>query len=139
MYELREALEVYAVGKAAAQRIGRRELDRLQELADSISDFKIELQRSGSSALNPEQMHRLRTYDLSFHTLLVHAAATTRILKVFNETRLLTRIFSIHRDGHTIPVLDQIHRQHYEVVRCVAGQNREGAMRALSAHIQASP
>jgi len=138
LYELREALEVYAVGKAAQHQVNRSDLSRLQELADGILVFKAELEGSGKPVLNSEQMHRFISCDLAFHTLLMRIAANRRTLKVVNETRLLIRIFTMHRDGHKIADLEQIHRYHCDVVQAIARQDHASAMRVLSEHIQAS-
>jgi DNA-binding GntR family transcriptional regulator len=138
LYELREALEVYAVGKAARQLVRQDDLDRLQSLNDSILTLRDELQRSGKSGLDPEQMHRFVTYDLAFHTILVRLAANARLLKVVNETRVLVRIFSIRRRGYAIPELEDIHRRHRDVVGGIAEQNSPSAMQAISEHIQLS-
>ncbi len=138
LYELREALEVYAVSKAAQYSVNPSDLARLQELADGVLVFKAELEKSGKSALDLQQMHRFVSCDLAFHTLLMRIAANRRILKVVNETRLLIRIFTMHRDGHKIADLDQIYRYHNEVAQAIARQDRDSAMSVLSEHIQTS-
>jgi DNA-binding GntR family transcriptional regulator len=136
LYELREALEVYAVGKATRQTLRQADLDRLQSLNDANLTLRDELQRSGKPGLSQEQMHRFVTYDLAFHTLLLRLAANARLIKVANDTRLLVRIFAIRRCGYTIPELEGIHRQHCDVVRGIAEQNSPSAMHAISEHIQ---
>jgi DNA-binding GntR family transcriptional regulator len=138
LYELREALEIYAVGKAARRPVQRADLDRLQNLTDAILTLKEELDQSGKSELDREQMQRFVAYDLGFHMLLMRLAANGRILKVMNETRLLIRIFAIRRQGHTGPLLEEIHRRHSEVVRAIAEQDSQRAMRVISEHIQVS-
>jgi DNA-binding GntR family transcriptional regulator len=138
LYELREALEVYAAGKATQYQVNPSDLSRLQELADGVLVFKAELEKSGKPALNNEQMHRFVSCDLAFHTLLMRIAANRRILKVVNETRLLIRIFTMHRDGHKIADLEQIHRYHCDVAQAIARQDRNTATRVLSEHIQTS-
>jgi len=82
LYELREALEVYAVGKAARERFRTSGLERLQGLADEIPTLKAELEISGGDTLNARQMHRFVASDLGFHTLLMRMAGNARILKV---------------------------------------------------------
>lgn len=138
LYELREALEAYAVGKAARQPVRRADLDKLQSLTDAILTLKDELDRSGKPELDREQMHRFVAYDLAFHTLLMRLAANARMLKVVNETRVLIRIFAIRRHGHTAALLQDIHRRHSEVVRAIAEQDPQRAMHAISEHIQLS-
>ena len=138
LYELREALEVYAAGKAARQPARQTDLDRLQSLINDIGSLKEELDRSGNPALGREQMQRFVAYDLSFHTLLIRLAANARISKVVNETRLLIRIFAMPRQGHDGSLLEQIHRQHGEVLRAVTNHEPERAMSQISEHIQTS-
>jgi len=138
LYELREALEVYAVGKAAREPLRASELQRLEELADEILALKKELEESRADALNAKQMHRFVVCDLGFHTLLMRMAGNSRILKVVNETRLLIRIFAIRRNGHRAIELEQIHRQHRDILQAVADRQPDRAMALLSDHIQIS-
>jgi DNA-binding GntR family transcriptional regulator len=138
LYELREALEVYAVGKAARQPVRQVDLEKLQSLTDAVLSLKEELEQSGKSELDEEQMHRFVAADLGFHTVLMRLATNARILKVVNETRIMIRIFGIRRQGHTGRLLEDIHHRHSEVVRAIADQDPERAMRAISEHIQVS-
>ncbi len=138
LYELREALEVYAVAKSAREASNRGDLDRLASLTKDILILRDELTQSGQSALNAQQMHRFVTCDLSFHTLLIRMAANARITKVLNETRLLIRIFAIHRHGHSVEQLERIHRYHSSVLEAVRKRDPDAAAAALSEHIKAS-
>ncbi|MGH9653610.1 MAG: GntR family transcriptional regulator [Bryobacteraceae bacterium] len=138
LYELREALEVYAVGKAARRASSPQEIKRLLELTNQIRVLETELRESNRTELSPKQMHRFVACDLGFHILLVRMAANARILKIVNETRLLIRIFAMHRKGHDLQALERIYRQHCEVLEAVAAHDSERGMRLLSNHIQAS-
>jgi len=138
LYELREALEVYAVGKAARQPPQQADLERLHALTDAILALRDELARTGKSELDEEQMHRFVNYDLGTHMLLMRMAANARIQRVVNDTRLLIRIFAMPRRGHTQALLEDIHRRHSEVVRAIAEQDEQHAMRSISEHIQVS-
>lgn len=138
LYELREALEVFAAGKAARQPSRPSDLMRLRNLTGAIEDLRTSLERSGKPGLDAAQMQKFVAYDLGFHTQLVRMAANHRILKIVNDTRLLIRIFSIRRQGHSAELLGQIRRQHGDVLRAVAEGDAERAMRLLSDHIQRS-
>jgi DNA-binding GntR family transcriptional regulator len=138
LYELREALEVYAVGKAARRALDPADFRHLQNFADEIIVLRDELVDRGRTELNAEQMHRFVVCDLGFHTLLMRVAANARILKVVNETRLLIRIFAISRTGHNIADLERIYQQHCDVLRAVSERDPERAMRLLAEHIQNS-
>jgi DNA-binding GntR family transcriptional regulator len=138
LYELREALEVYAAGKVARRTNSEHEIQRLRTLVDEIAALRQELEKCEEPALNEEQMQRFIACDLGFHTLLVRMASNARILKVLNETRLLIRIFAIHRRQHDASMLAKIHHQHSQVLCAVAQKEPEKAMHLLSSHIQNS-
>lgn len=135
LYELREALEVYAVGKVASRANTPQDLQRLQSFADQILAIRDELRKSGRDKLDPKQMHRFIACDLGFHTLLLRIASNARILKVVNETRLLIRIFAIHRAGHDMAALAKIHSQHREILDAVTAKSSTRAMALMSNHI----
>jgi DNA-binding GntR family transcriptional regulator len=138
LYELREALETYAVGKAAEHTLRPPDLDTLQRLVSDVLSLRDELVQSGEPRLKPEQMQRFIQTDLRFHTMLVRAAANRRTLKVFADTRVLLDIFTMRRQGHDVAQLADIHRYHSEVLAAVVRKDSETAMRLLGQHIQVS-
>lgn len=138
LYELREALEVYAVGKVAQRTNSEQEIARLNTLVEDISTLEKELTASRKGELDEQQMQRFIACDLGFHALLVRMSSNARILKLVQETRLLIRIFAIHRRGHNAEMLRKIHAQHNEMLRAVIDRNPKRAMQLLSTHIQTS-
>lgn len=138
LYELREALEVYAVGKVAARTNTPQDLQRLEGFADQILALRDELRASAREKLDAKQMNRFIACDLGFHTLLLRIASNARILKVVNETRLLIRIFAIHREGHDSAALTKIHAQHREILEAVGAKSSTRAMAVMSNHIRES-
>ena len=138
LYELREALEVYSARKAAQLPLRSIDLQRWQDLSDEIRHLKSELEKSGKTTLNAEQMHRFVASDLSFHNMLMRMAANGRILKVVNETRLLIRIFAIRRPGYDAATLERIHQQHDAIIQAVTGHDLEPATQLLTDHIRTS-
>ncbi|HZQ51878.1 MAG TPA: GntR family transcriptional regulator [Bryobacteraceae bacterium] len=138
LYELREALEVYAVGKVAQKTNSEQEIARLNTLVEDISTLEKELVASRKAELDEQQMQRFIACDLGFHALLVRMSSNARILKLVQETRLLIRIFAIHRRGHNAEMLRKIHDQHSDMLRAVIDRNPKRAMQLLSTHIQTS-
>jgi DNA-binding GntR family transcriptional regulator len=138
LYEVREALEVYSIGKAASTGIRPESQDRLQQLVDHFQILKKELEDTAADNLNPEQMNRFIACDMGFHAMLMSLAQNSRILKIINETRLLIRIFSIHRQGPNADSLERIRIQHQELLDAVVAKKRDTAMQLLSEHIRCS-
>jgi len=138
LYELREALEVYAVGKAAEHKLREEDLKAMQTTVDDVLLLRDELQASGNSHLGTAEMRRFIRTDLQFHTLLVRAAANSRILKVVADTRVLLNIFAMRRQGHDSDQLTQIHRYHSEILAAIVRGDPQQAMRLLGEHIRVS-
>jgi DNA-binding GntR family transcriptional regulator len=139
IYELREALEMYAVAKVARQGLLRpQEKERLQQLIDVIPALKDELLKSGRKALNEEQMSRFLAADFNFHNLLISLSQNARIHKVVSETRLLMQVFSIRMQGHNVEALDRIHKQHQDLVDAIDQKDMSTTMHVICEHIQES-
>jgi DNA-binding GntR family transcriptional regulator len=138
LYELREALETYAVAKAASYPVRPLDLAKLTSLNNSIRSFQQDLIESGQSALDRAGMARFVAYDLGFHTLLIQLAANNRILKLVNDTRLLIRIFAMRREGHDTALLEKIYQEHAGILQAVVEQDSHRASRLVSEHIQSS-
>ncbi len=138
LYELREALEVYLARKAAQSSLRSIDLERWQGFSDDILHLKSELEKSGKSALNEEQMHRFMASDLSFHNMLMRMAVNDRMLKVVNETRLLMRIFGIQRSGYDATELERIRQQHNAIIQAVTGHDPDLVTKLLTQHIHTS-
>jgi DNA-binding GntR family transcriptional regulator len=138
LYELREAMEVFAARKVARLGVPPAELDQLQQLVDGIRPLRETLVASGEHSLNEEQMGRFMQLDLNFHACLMMMALNPRMQRIANETQLMIRIFAIRRSGHEAAMLDKIHSQHHEIVRALCERQPERAMRILSEHIETS-
>lgn len=137
--ELREALEIYAVGKVARLGLLRpADQEQLEALIHRIEILRDELAASGQPSLNEEQNNRLLAADLSFHALLIGLSQNGRINKVVNDTRLLLRIFTMRRENHNVPALERIHKQHKELMKQIQRRDEPAACRILSEHIQSS-
>ena len=138
LYELREALEVFAAGKVARQGATPEDLSGLQSLADAILPLRAELAESSAKALNKAQMKRFMRADLSFHSLLMRMALNPRMQKIVSEAQLLIRIFAIRRVGHELRMLDEIHAHHTGIVHTLRKRQAERVMQMLGKHIQIS-
>jgi len=138
LYELREALEVYEVGKIVRTGLRQEEADHLKALVDDLLALKNELVGSGAETLDTDQMNRFISHDLSFHAMLMSMAQNSRIQKVVNDTRLLIRIFACYRRGHAATLLDQIHREHQDLLNAMVNHDAERAMQLIAAHVRTS-
>jgi len=138
LYELREALEVYAVGKAARQGISRKDDEALGRLVDEIAECRSLLKRSGKPALQGERLRQFLTCDYRFHVLLLQSAGNERIAKAVADARLLIRIFTLRREHHTSELLAQIETFHRDVLEATRRGDAAQAQEILGEHIRLS-
>jgi DNA-binding GntR family transcriptional regulator len=138
LYDLREALEVYAVGKAAEHELRPDDLEAMRRAVDEVLQLRDGLAASGEKRLKGEAMQRFIKIDLHFHTLLVRSGANARILKVVTDTRVLLNVFGISRQGHDAAQLTAIHRYHSEILAAIVRRDPDSARRLLGEHIRVS-
>ncbi len=138
MYEIREALEVYAVGRAAESRIQPADVEEIGRLADQVLTLQVELETSCRPRLDGRQMNRLVDMDLRYHARLMGVAANMRLMKMLGDTRVLLNVFALHRLGHDLQQLEQIHGYHRGILDAVVRQDVAGAQRLLGEHIRLS-
>jgi DNA-binding GntR family transcriptional regulator len=137
LYELREALESYAVGCAAERRM-TDDLETLQKLLDEIGAVAGELRASGREALEGALLRRFLAADMGFHLRLIEAAGNRRVRKVLVESRVLTGIFGTRRQEHTAAVLQETYRSHARILSAVRRGAAGEARRLTAEHIRAS-
>lgn len=138
LYEIREALEVFAIGKIAAQRLSPRLLESLDTVVEELGGVAAELKKSGEPALTGDALKRFVSTDLRFHMLLLQAGGNQRMLKILESTSVLLRIFALPRERHTPRLVNEIYRFHRRILDAVAKGERAEAMRLLGEHIQIS-
>jgi len=138
LYELREALEVYSIGRIAARGLDAAGLDRLETSLAEIRTVTEELKRSGESVLKGHALQRFLASDLRFHMRLIQAGGNERMLKVLDATNLLLRIFTFRREHHTVKLLKDVHQFHRRILDAVAAGDSSQAARLLGEHIRIS-
>lgn len=137
LFELREALEPFAVAQAAGK-LPPEEMQKLQRFCDEIKLLLKELGESGKTALDAAQMRRLLSADLGFHLVLLRAAGNRRLMKIVADSRLLTSVFGTPRQEHTQSVLKGTLNFHTQILKAVQAGNQAAALKLMAEHIRTS-
>jgi DNA-binding GntR family transcriptional regulator len=138
LFELREALELYAVGKVARRGLPEREARRLEELCDQLAAMADELERRGDRRLSRGEMERFLSNDLQYHLLILRAAGNRRIVKLVRDARLLIRILAMPHETHDLEQLRRIHSDHRGILDAVLGGDSVRSMGLCETHIRRS-
>lgn len=137
LYELREAIEPYAVARAAGE-VLPEDLLTLHQLCDEIGVLMGELEAADTGALDERQLRRLLSADLGFHLVLLRAVGNQRMMKIVSDSRLLTGIFGSQRQPHTRAVIEETHRFHRSILDAVERGDGEAARGLMAEHIAIS-
>ena len=137
LYQLREALEPYAVARAT-HHLSSEDLSTLGKLCDEIRNIATTLKNDPSKGLDATLMRRLLSADLGFHMVLLRASGNRRLMKIIADSRMLTRIFGTPRQEHDLAVLEETYRFHSEILEAVKVGRAEFAQQLMAEHIRAS-
>ncbi len=137
LYELREALEPYAVAQAAG-RLSESDAETLQTLCRELKAVAEDLRKRRKDVPDAATMRRLMTVDLAFHQLLIRAAGNRRMMKIVADSRLLARIFATPRQEHNVSVIEEVYRYHTRILEAARTGKADEARKLMAAHIRAS-
>ena len=137
LYQLREALESYAVG-IAAQTISPEDLKQMETYCEHIRVMAHKLRDSGKDVLDSAEMGRFLAVDMAFHTLMIHVAGNSRITKLVTESKVLTGcFFRTNRRQHNLEIIVGAYRFHVRILRALQRGDAEAAGRFTAEHIRA--
>lgn len=139
LYELREALERYAVRKAAL-RIGAESLAELQRLCGEMRSFVREHQRSGSDGEQGDLRRRISSNDLAFHTLILETADNRQMTKLVTDFKILMQIFVHFVPAKHDDLQGLIHtlRYHRRITQALRRRDAQSASMWMVRHIRAA-
>lgn len=139
LYEIREALERYAVRKAAAH-ISSEGLAQLRRLCAEMHSFVREHQSCCTPAALADLRRRISCNDLAFHTLILEAADNRQMTKLVTDFKILMQIFV-----HFVPAqhddlqgLINTFRYHRRITQALQERNAKAAAAWMVRHIQAA-
>jgi len=137
LYELREALETFAAGKAAAL-ITDATLARMDRYCDEMRRLAEDLAASGASMLDDAALKRFLAADMAFHLLIVRTAGNERIMQLVKQTRTISRLFRLRRHRHSLQVVEKAYEFHRRITDSFRQGDGQAARQALAEHIQTS-
>ena len=137
LYELREALEGFAVQRAAASIAPRQSAELEANLAASAA-LVAKVRRSGKMSAARSIAAPFHALDLAFHMILLEAAGNRRMLKVVGDSHILTRIFQADRHSFRLDILETTLAEHEAIAAAVRAGDGAAAGEAMRRHIRNS-
>jgi DNA-binding GntR family transcriptional regulator len=137
LYELREALECFAVERAA-EKVTAEDIAELKELTGKIKQMAHEFRKNDREFLNGKELKEFLDIDMSFHMRLIQISGNCQIMKSVRESKVLTGIFSTPRQKHSLNTLAMAYRRHSQILQALEKKDKDKARNHLERHIRAS-
>lgn len=137
LYDVREALESHAAGKAA-QEPSRDDLTALQQVHSELKELVKELKTRRLEYLDEELLHRFFKADVTFHMLILRATHNARALQIISEFRVIQRVFEYERLAHGPRLIESAVTQHGAILAALKSGDSQTAHDAMAEHIRFS-
>lgn len=136
-YEVRMALEAFAVRKAA-RRMSSAHVVELKRYCDDMHGAIRAFRDSGRPVLDGPLLRDFLVADLSFHMLLMKSAGNPYMLKLMAATHVRNRIFGPQSHKRSLRHVAYVWLYHARVLRAVRQRRGTQARYWLMRHMQAS-
>jgi DNA-binding GntR family transcriptional regulator len=136
LYELRGALETFAVEKAIRQ-MRQEEVALLRSLCNQMRQVGREMKQAGRATLDGPAVQKFLTADMAFHMVIIRAAGNHRITKIVAEGRILSQVVALQTMQFDLRVIAQAYRFHRRILRTVERKNGAIARHWMQEHVRA--
>lgn len=137
LYDLREALEGHAAGKAA-QLISPTALDELSEIVEDMRTIAFECRSLSTHVAGNELTEKFLANDLKFHMAILQAAGNQRLLNLVRDLRIMSRVFGFVPVDHDLRVITSTYRYHATIVRAFERRDSAAAQSWMVGHIRSA-
>lgn len=137
LYEMREALESYAAGRAA-ERSDEQTVTRLEQFCEVMNRIGSELVDAGAEELDEPRLTRFLAADMAFHMAIIESSGNRRMMEAVRTMRTVSRIFRTRRLKHDQVVVHRARTYHAEIVSAIRSRDSERARQKMAEHIHTS-
>jgi len=136
IFQLRLLLEPFAAAEAAGK-IGRSQLDELEQAANESLRYARLIRGASSSEERSALWLDHRQVDIAFHEIILAAADNQRISKIVVDARILLKAMSFPETTVSLAVdtLARNYRQHSRIFRAIRDRDSRGAHDRMYEHL----
>ena len=137
LYGLREALETFAVRKAA-QRMDLLQIDELKECCDIQKRLSKKLFNSEADQLSSNEQIEYMQVDATFHLNIINATENNVIIKTLKECHIMSHLLSSNSHKHNLTQVKTTINHHLEILKYIEAHDPENGEKWMRRHIQFS-
>ena len=135
LYDLREALECHAIGRAA-ECIREGDLAGMQTHIDEMSAVVRETHAANRATWNADQIDRWVLADAEFHMALLHAAGNRRAIKMLGDLRVMTYVFGHRNEVRPLHDPQRVRDEHQAILDALRRGDAKSSREVMSAHLR---
>lgn len=137
LYGLREALETFAVRKAA-QRMDLLQIDELKECCDIQEQLGEKLINSKLDQLSRNDQSEYMQADATFHLNIINTTENSIIIKTMKECHIMSHLLSSNSHKHNLTQVKTTINHHLKILKNIEVHDPENSAKWMRRHIQFS-
>lgn len=136
IFQLRLLLEPFAAAEAAGK-IGRSQLDELEQAANESLRYARLIREASSTEERSQLWLEHRQVDIAFHEIILAAADNQRISKIVVDARILLKAMSFPETtvSRAVETLARNYRQHTRILHAIRNRDPRGAHDRMYEHL----
>jgi DNA-binding GntR family transcriptional regulator len=139
LYDLREALECHAVGRAA-ELAGPEHVRQLTQINAGMTAVARRLEkenkRDADADWSPELLAQWLEADAQFHWTIFQAAGNKRSLETIQKLRLLAQLFGSRLKRRQLTSMRLTLQEHESIIRAIDKKDADLARQVMAGHIR---
>ena len=137
LYGMREALETFAVRKAA-QRMEILQIDELKDCCDIQERLGEKLFHSKLDQLSPDDQIEYMHADATFHLNILNATENSIIIKTMKECHIMSHLLSSRSHKHNLTQIETTINHHLGILKSIEAHDPDNGEKWMRRHIQFS-
>lgn len=136
LYEMREAIEPYAAGKAS-QRASESQIAAIGRTIERMDSLAKKVQRSKTKRAGKRETAEFEKADLAFHMLIIDATGNQTMVRSSESSNALVRVFATQRHAYDADIMDSTCHDHTAILDAIRSRLDTVASAAMQKHIAA--
>ncbi|RYG72981.1 GntR family transcriptional regulator [bacterium] len=137
LYTVREALESHAAATAAIV-LSAKNLALMNQLNQELVELVEESRARKLEVLDEALLRRYFDIDIALHAVIVGSVNSEKTSRIVNEFRVAHCVFEFSCMAYLVDVVDQVTRQHGEILKAIERGDSDRARSAMVTHIRSA-
>lgn len=135
LYEVREAIEPYAAGRAA-ERATEAQMQPITNQLNRMLELMEKQRNATAEFANKRLTTQFEKADFAFHMLIIEATGNQALARTAVRSHVLTRVFGTRRHRYDLETMSRTCDDHQKILSAITARDAKRAQSAAASHIQ---